>query len=258
VPCALGAMEFRILGPLAVRADGEAPAPRARPRAVLAMLTLHAGEPVSVERLALGCGGEEAPAGAVKTIHVHVSGLRKALGDPCVVATTAAGYHLSPCRRRRRAPLRAANRRGARGAGRRRRRGGRRRAARRAVAVARGCHSRSSLGRRSRRPRPRGSRSCSSPRSSCASTPISPSDAARSSSASCSSSRTATGGASACMPSSCSPCTAVGGKWTRSRATKGARDPRRRTRHRAEIRAEEHSTGPCSSTIPRSMAPARP
>ena len=37
---------------------------------------------MSAERLALALWGEDAPAGAVKTVQVHVSRLRKALGDP--------------------------------------------------------------------------------------------------------------------------------------------------------------------------------
>ena len=40
-------MEFRILGPLDVLADGSAvPLPGAKPRAVLALLLVHAGRPV--------------------------------------------------------------------------------------------------------------------------------------------------------------------------------------------------------------------
>ena len=52
-----------------------------KPRALLAVLLLHANEPVSAERLAVALWGEDAPAGAVKTVQVHVSRLRKALGD---------------------------------------------------------------------------------------------------------------------------------------------------------------------------------
>ena len=81
-------MEFRILGSLEVRADGGLVAVRgAKPRGLLAVLLLHANEPVSAERLALALWGEDAPAGAVKTIQVHVSRLRRALGDPDVLAT---------------------------------------------------------------------------------------------------------------------------------------------------------------------------
>ncbi len=65
-----------------------------KPRAVLAMLLLHANEPVSAERLAVGLWGLDAPAGATRTVQVHVSRLRKALGDPDAVSTTPAGYRL--------------------------------------------------------------------------------------------------------------------------------------------------------------------
>ena len=75
-------MRFRILGPLEVRGDrGMLALGGAKPRAILAVLLLHANEPVSAERLAVALWGDEAPAGAVKTVQVHVSRLRKALGD---------------------------------------------------------------------------------------------------------------------------------------------------------------------------------
>ena len=55
---------------------------------------LHANEPVSAQRLAVALWGEDAPAGAVKAVQVHVSRLRKALGDTDAVMTTPAGYRL--------------------------------------------------------------------------------------------------------------------------------------------------------------------
>src|SRR5215218_9034022 len=88
-------MEFAILGPLEVRADGCTVAlGGARPRAVFAVLALHANQPVSAERLAVALWGEEAPPSAVKTIQVYVARLRKALEDPDVLVTTPAGYCL--------------------------------------------------------------------------------------------------------------------------------------------------------------------
>jgi DNA-binding SARP family transcriptional activator len=88
-------MEFSILGPLEVRAGGRAVVlGGTKPQALLAVLLLHANEAVSAERLALALWGEDAPAGAVKTVQVHMSRLRRALGDPDVVKTTGAGYHL--------------------------------------------------------------------------------------------------------------------------------------------------------------------
>jgi len=57
-------MEVRVLGPLEVRVDGRAMAIRgSRPRAVLAVLALQAGRPVSAERLAVALWGEDAPQG---------------------------------------------------------------------------------------------------------------------------------------------------------------------------------------------------
>jgi DNA-binding SARP family transcriptional activator len=88
-------VEFRILGPLEVRSESGAVALGGiKPRAVLALLLLNANQSVHAERLALALWGEDAPARAVKTVHVYVSRLRKALGDADVLATTPAGYSL--------------------------------------------------------------------------------------------------------------------------------------------------------------------
>ena len=89
-------MEFGILGPLEVRSErGEVAVAGGKPAAVLAVLLLHANEPVSAERLAIALWGEDAPGGASKTVQVHVSRLRKALGDPEILITTPAGYRLA-------------------------------------------------------------------------------------------------------------------------------------------------------------------
>jgi DNA-binding SARP family transcriptional activator len=67
-------MEFRILGPLEAHVElGAVPLARSKPRAVLAVLLLHPNEPVSAERLAAALWGEDVPAGATKTVQVHVS-----------------------------------------------------------------------------------------------------------------------------------------------------------------------------------------
>ena len=88
-------MEFNILGPLEVRGtDGSIPLGGAKPRAVLAVLLLNPNQPVSAERLAVALWGDDAPAGSVKTVQVHVSRLRKSLGDGEAVTRTAAGYKL--------------------------------------------------------------------------------------------------------------------------------------------------------------------
>src|SRR5215213_2225970 len=88
-------MEFGILGPLEVRADGRVvPLGGGRPRAVFAVLALNANQPVSAERLALALWGEDAPPSAVKTVQVYVARLRKALEDSDILVTTPAGYRL--------------------------------------------------------------------------------------------------------------------------------------------------------------------
>src|SRR5919204_6433246 len=88
-------MEFSILGPLEVRDGGRAVVlGGTKPRALLAVLLLHASEVVSAERLALALWGEDAPAGAVKTVQVYMSRLRRALGDPDLVITSGAGYRV--------------------------------------------------------------------------------------------------------------------------------------------------------------------
>jgi predicted ATPase/DNA-binding SARP family transcriptional activator len=88
-------MEFGILGPLEVRADGRAlELGGPKPRALLAMLALHPNQPVSAERVAVALWGEDTPPRAVKTVQVYVARLRKALGDPDVLVTTPAGYRL--------------------------------------------------------------------------------------------------------------------------------------------------------------------
>jgi DNA-binding response OmpR family regulator len=91
----LSDIEFRILGPLEVTSEGGILAlGGAKPRTVLAMLLLHPNEPISAERLALALWGDAAPADAVKTVHVHVSRLRKALRDGNALTTAPAGYSL--------------------------------------------------------------------------------------------------------------------------------------------------------------------
>lgn len=88
-------MEFGILGPLEVRTDSGAVAiGGAKPRALLALLLLHANEAVHPERLALALWDEDAPPSAAKTAQIYVSRLRKALADPEILVNTPAGYRL--------------------------------------------------------------------------------------------------------------------------------------------------------------------
>ena len=87
-------MDFRVLGSLEVVDGGrEIPLGGAKQRAVLAILLLHAGEVVSVDRLVDELWGERPPDTATKTVQVYVSRLRKALGDG-VLLTRGGGYLL--------------------------------------------------------------------------------------------------------------------------------------------------------------------
>jgi DNA-binding SARP family transcriptional activator len=85
-------VEFRILGPLQVLREGRPVALEApKQRTLLAVLLLHANEVVSTERLVDELWGDRPPPTAVKTLQVHVSQLRKALGGNTIV-TSGRGY----------------------------------------------------------------------------------------------------------------------------------------------------------------------
>jgi DNA-binding SARP family transcriptional activator len=74
-------VEFRLLGPLEVLRDGRPVSLGGRkPRALLAILLLHANEVVSADRLIDALWGESPPGAAGNTLQAHVSQLRKALG----------------------------------------------------------------------------------------------------------------------------------------------------------------------------------
>ena len=85
-------MDFRILGSLEVLDGGrQVPLGGTKQRAVLAILLLHRGEVVSVDRLVDELWGERPPDTATKTVQVYVSRLRKALGEG-VLVTRGGGY----------------------------------------------------------------------------------------------------------------------------------------------------------------------
>ena len=87
-------LEFRILGPLEVGRDGEPlELPAGKPRALLAVLLLHAGAVVSVDALVDELWGEQPPATAAKNVQGYVARLRRQLGDG-VLVTQAPGYAL--------------------------------------------------------------------------------------------------------------------------------------------------------------------
>jgi DNA-binding SARP family transcriptional activator len=75
-------MDYRILGPLEVFV-GDRPVELSgdKQRALLAILLLHANEPVSADRLIDGIWGEQLPPTALKTLQGYVSRLRRVLGN---------------------------------------------------------------------------------------------------------------------------------------------------------------------------------
>ena len=87
-------LEFRILGPLEVSADGTPLVLGGqKQRALLAILLLRAGEVVSTDRLLDELWGESPPRTAGTSLHNLVSQLRKLLG-PDLVVTRPPGYVL--------------------------------------------------------------------------------------------------------------------------------------------------------------------
>src|SRR5262245_2852801 len=96
-------MDFRILGSTEVR-DGNrrVQLPAGRGRSLLALLILHAGEPVSAERIIDELWGEDPPQTAGTVVQGLVSRLRRALGvgrpkrgRSQVLATVGRGYCLA-------------------------------------------------------------------------------------------------------------------------------------------------------------------
>ena len=88
-------MEFRILGPLEAVAEGRVvPLNAAKPRALLAILLLHANELVSSDRLIEDLWGGRPPATAAKILQKYVSQLRRALGR-VVIRTASSAYELA-------------------------------------------------------------------------------------------------------------------------------------------------------------------
>jgi DNA-binding SARP family transcriptional activator len=77
-----------------LKRDVAQPLGGAKQRAVLAILVLHRGEPISGERLADELWGERAPATAAKTLQGYISRLRKTLGDE-ILRTRGRGYVLT-------------------------------------------------------------------------------------------------------------------------------------------------------------------
>jgi predicted ATPase len=88
-------MEFQMLGPFEARVDGRRLDLRAaKPRSLLAILLLHANEPVSSDRLIDDLWAGRPPATATKTLQTYVSQLRKAFSESTIV-TGPSGYRFN-------------------------------------------------------------------------------------------------------------------------------------------------------------------
>src|SRR3954467_11214334 len=91
-------MDISVLGPMEAGAGGRPLSlGGGKPRALLAMLALQAGSPVSTDHLIEGLWGESPPATATKMIQIFVSQVRKALdasGDAGRLLTRGRGYEL--------------------------------------------------------------------------------------------------------------------------------------------------------------------
>jgi DNA-binding SARP family transcriptional activator len=88
------AVEYRVLGPLAVVSEGRSvPLGGRMQRAVLGTLLLSANEPVSVDRLVDAVWGASPPASAAHAVSEYVSRLRKQLGADAI-GRTPGGYVL--------------------------------------------------------------------------------------------------------------------------------------------------------------------
>ncbi|MEV0164997.1 BTAD domain-containing putative transcriptional regulator [Nonomuraea fuscirosea] len=89
-------MRFGVLGPLVVRTPDGRPVhvPEVKVRALLTVLLINAGRPVSADRLVDDLWNGRPPAGAAAALRVKVSQLRRALGERELVAYRAPGYVL--------------------------------------------------------------------------------------------------------------------------------------------------------------------
>jgi DNA-binding SARP family transcriptional activator len=89
-----GRIQFRILGPLEVRRDGELlPVRAGRQRALLGLLLLRANEVVATDELIEELWGPLPPRTAKASLHNHVAALRRLLGQG-YIETSPPGYRI--------------------------------------------------------------------------------------------------------------------------------------------------------------------
>ena len=90
----LALVQVALLGPLEVRLEkGPVELPAPKQRAVVEMLALRPGRPVTAELLIAGLWGESPPASAAKVLQTYVSRLRKAMPEQCLL-TSGHAYSL--------------------------------------------------------------------------------------------------------------------------------------------------------------------
>ncbi len=89
-------VRFELLGPLRALRDGaEIPLGPPKQRAVLAVLLLQEGRPLSYEGLVEAVWGGTPPVHVRNLVQKYVSGLRRALGEGVDLSWTGAGYRLT-------------------------------------------------------------------------------------------------------------------------------------------------------------------
>ena len=91
-------LRFRMLGPVEVERDGQPIAVAGRQqRVVLALLLIHANQPVSADRLVEELWGAPTPVRALKRLQLTITRLRKALDSSGgrALETVAGGYRLT-------------------------------------------------------------------------------------------------------------------------------------------------------------------
>lgn len=88
-------VDIRVLGPLAVHVGGvERPIRGVRQRSIVCLLAMHAGAALDADRLVEMVWDGSEPATAVRSLRVHISQLRKTLGEPGLITTVTGGYRL--------------------------------------------------------------------------------------------------------------------------------------------------------------------
>ena len=95
-------VDIRLLGPLRLEVDGAPVALGPRANGLLAILALHAGAPVTSDRLIDGLWGEDVPPSARNTLQTHITHLRQALepgrprrAPPRLLVTVGGAYQLA-------------------------------------------------------------------------------------------------------------------------------------------------------------------